>query len=498
MTTKWFTSDLHHMHKRIVEFTNRGKDTTQAEHDDWLVEVWNSQVAAGDLVYHLGDFSFGKKYEDIASFLRKLNGQKIFIKGNHDDRKVLGSLALSGLIQSWHDYKEIKLGDKSVCLFHFPISSWHKQGYGSLHLHGHCLDGKTEILTQSGWKLFGEFTLSDMVYSYNKETKCCEISKIDQIISIDYSGNVYNFSGKSANFRVTEGHTVVGELNSEFFEKPVETLNKTTRYSLITATQDPLRKGVDLSDDEIKLYICIVADGSIKEETDLCRIRVKKEHKKKYLTALFQRLNISVNEYYKGGYISFNFYIPERLKNLKFKGLDDFLVSANRDNCVSIIDAYCNSDGHKQKNGVIIYSQKEKEIDLLQQIFVTNGFQCTKYSRFHGFSNKLQHQLSVTSKNKVNMKGGDCVVEQVENEHFWCIKTSNQNFIIRREGKVHLTGNCHGNFKDGKGKILDVGLDSAYNIYGKHQFFSEQDVLEYMQTREVSVADHHKIILLDV
>ena len=163
MTTKWFTSDLHHMHKRIVEFTNRCKDTTQSEHDDWLIELWNSQVAAGDLVYHLGDFSFGKKYDDIASFLRKLNGQKIFIKGNHDDRKVLDNLAVSGLIQAWYDYKEIKLADKSVCLFHFPISSWHKQGYGSLHLHGHShgnfTDGKGKILDvglDSAYNIFGK------------------------------------------------------------------------------------------------------------------------------------------------------------------------------------------------------------------------------------------------------------------------------------------------------------------------------------------------------
>jgi calcineurin-like phosphoesterase family protein len=135
---KIFTSDLHHEHRRIVEFTNRGKDTTQERHTDWLVNLWNRNVDKGDVCYHLGDFSFAKDYESIRSFVRALNGTKILIKGNHDKREYLDQLVRDQLITAWYDYKEIKIADKAVVLFHYPISSWHKQGYGSLHLHGHC------------------------------------------------------------------------------------------------------------------------------------------------------------------------------------------------------------------------------------------------------------------------------------------------------------------------------------------------------------------------
>ncbi len=137
MGKTFFTSDLHHEHKRIVEFTKRGEETTQERHSTWLMEKWNSQVTVGDLVYHLGDFSFSRDYKDIALFVSRLQGQKIFIKGNHDDRKVLTQLVKDGLIQAWYDYKEIKIADQTICLFHFPMVSWHKQGYGSWHLHGH-------------------------------------------------------------------------------------------------------------------------------------------------------------------------------------------------------------------------------------------------------------------------------------------------------------------------------------------------------------------------
>lgn len=135
--TTWFTSDLHFSHRNIVKFTKRGIDTTQEQHDQWLTDKWNSQVKPGDLVYHLGDFSFAKNYSDIARTVEQLNGTKIFLKGNHDDRKNFDWLGRDNLIAAWYDYKEIKIAGNSVVLFHFPIGSWHKQGHGSWHLHGH-------------------------------------------------------------------------------------------------------------------------------------------------------------------------------------------------------------------------------------------------------------------------------------------------------------------------------------------------------------------------
>lgn len=172
---KIFTSDLHHMHNRIVEFTNRGESTTQENHTQWLTDVWNKNVSSGDLVYHLGDFSFAKKYDDIALFMQKLNGQKIFIKGNHDKRENLDQLVKDKLISAWYDYKEIKLQDVPTVLFHFPIASWHRQSHGAIHLHGHShgnfkdFRGKMlDVGIDSAYNLYGEhkFITEDEVITF--------------------------------------------------------------------------------------------------------------------------------------------------------------------------------------------------------------------------------------------------------------------------------------------------------------------------------------------
>ena len=135
--TTYFTSDLHFCHKNVCKYTRRHEVVQQEHHEEWLIDIWNSTIKKSDKIWHLGDLTFLTKYEEVASLVKKLNGQKFFIKGNHDRTKVLDQLKKDNLIQNWYQYEEIKIGETPVCLFHFPIASWHKVGYGAWHLFGH-------------------------------------------------------------------------------------------------------------------------------------------------------------------------------------------------------------------------------------------------------------------------------------------------------------------------------------------------------------------------
>ena len=173
MSKIWYTSDLHAHHRNICKYTNRHLFTTQESHDEWLIDLWNSQVSKSDLVIHLGDFSFSRNVMEIQQLLQQLNGGKHFIKGNHDDRQVLDTLKKNNSISWWGDYKETKIGGVAACLFHFKIENWHKQHHGSMHLFGHshgqakdtggkCLD----VGLDSAYNIFGEhkfFTEEDVL-----------------------------------------------------------------------------------------------------------------------------------------------------------------------------------------------------------------------------------------------------------------------------------------------------------------------------------------------
>lgn len=131
----FFTSDLHI--NDPVTLARRGGIPS----DDELVELWNSTVGRGDVVYCLGDFAFswGSKSRDyIETKLGQLNGTKQLITGNHDRQEVLRAPGWAWV----GPYKEIKFkldGDtQKIVLFHYPIRSWNECRDGSWHLHGHC------------------------------------------------------------------------------------------------------------------------------------------------------------------------------------------------------------------------------------------------------------------------------------------------------------------------------------------------------------------------
>ena len=177
--TVFFTADLHFKHKNIVQYTNRGVETTTESHDPWLVELWNKQVKRQDTVFVLGDISFSNKQEDLENTVGKLNGNIILISGNHDHEKTTNWIYTIGHVVE--QYLEIKIRGTRTCLFHFPIASWHQIGRGSWHLHGHShgnyrAEGKIlDVGIDNAFLLYNThrlFTEQDIVeYMQARETK---------------------------------------------------------------------------------------------------------------------------------------------------------------------------------------------------------------------------------------------------------------------------------------------------------------------------------------
>lgn len=80
----YFTSDTHFWHKNIIrpDYSNRPYNSIE-EMNESFIDNWNKTVSNTDTIYHLGDVSFGNR-ESTGAILKRLNGKKILIKGNHD------------------------------------------------------------------------------------------------------------------------------------------------------------------------------------------------------------------------------------------------------------------------------------------------------------------------------------------------------------------------------------------------------------------------------
>lgn len=132
--TIWFTSDTHWGHANIIKYSNR-PFSSREEMDEMLIKNWNDLVQPSDVIYHMGDFSFHQA-EKTLSILKRLNGQKHMVKGNHDKHAILKPCYDSFV---WvKDYAETVIDKQLIVMCHFPFLTWNKSHHGSWNLHGHC------------------------------------------------------------------------------------------------------------------------------------------------------------------------------------------------------------------------------------------------------------------------------------------------------------------------------------------------------------------------
>jgi calcineurin-like phosphoesterase family protein len=135
---KHFTSDHHFGHTNIIRLAKRPFDDIEEMHAT-MIRNWKNQVAPGDEVYCLGDFSFWKKPERIIALLHELPGQKFLIKGNHD-RKVDKWSEPFVWVKDYHELTIVEPDKvkRKIVLCHYPFLTWNKGHRGSWNLHGHC------------------------------------------------------------------------------------------------------------------------------------------------------------------------------------------------------------------------------------------------------------------------------------------------------------------------------------------------------------------------
>ena len=118
----YLISDTHFNHVNIIKYCNRPFNNVE-EMNKILIKNWNNTVRDRDIVYFLGDFVLSKnkgtvmkKYDEL------LNGEIIFIKGNHDKKGK--------------KFEIIEYGDYKFMLIHNPDSSY-IFNFDDWVIHGH-------------------------------------------------------------------------------------------------------------------------------------------------------------------------------------------------------------------------------------------------------------------------------------------------------------------------------------------------------------------------
>lgn len=140
----WFTSDIHGFHTNICSGVSNWPDTSRCRKFDnelemtkFIVNNINDKVDDDDILFSLGDWSFGGR-NNIALLRSMIKCKNVFhIIGNHDHH-IQKHKEEQDNFQWIGFYNEFRYKGTKFCMSHYPISSWNEIGKGSVMLHGHC------------------------------------------------------------------------------------------------------------------------------------------------------------------------------------------------------------------------------------------------------------------------------------------------------------------------------------------------------------------------
>jgi len=141
MTQKWFISDTHFNHANFLKFRDENGQLIRPfkdleEMNELMIENWNKTVGEFDKIYHLGDVALGD-VKDFNNIMRRLNGKKTLIIGNHDrfDNNTYSNWFRK--IKSWQNFQD---GPVKFIATHAPLheeSFFPKRAFVNVHGHIH-------------------------------------------------------------------------------------------------------------------------------------------------------------------------------------------------------------------------------------------------------------------------------------------------------------------------------------------------------------------------
>lgn len=135
----WIWSDIHFGHANVIKYSDR---PFHDDHhmDESLIANYNSCVGVNDICIWVGDVSF--RNSDLTKvIIRRLNGYKILIVGNHDfdKKKRVKPMAFDEV----HLTYNLTLDDTVLAFTHYPMDNLPKGWFnvhGHVHKNGHRAD----------------------------------------------------------------------------------------------------------------------------------------------------------------------------------------------------------------------------------------------------------------------------------------------------------------------------------------------------------------------
>jgi len=368
-----------------------------------------------------------------------------------------------------------------------------------------CYSSDTEILTNNGWKRFDKLTEKDKVAVYNPRWNFLQFQKPKKIYWMKYSGKMISFKNRDIDLLVTPNHRML--LQRRKGKNRLEVVEagryKGERYILQAANWNGGRKrkyfnlpgykkhfrfksikidirtwarflGLYLSEG----YVSI--DKRNSGRVYICQSKKSKHFKamKKIIGKLPFKFSIEKNGF-RINSIQLATYL-KKFGNSNEKYVPSYIKNADKETILEFLKAFCMGDGDIHHGKMRFSTSSKKLSDDLQEMIIKTGHSgvitVDRRTTMVNPLNKKLYPANPIYSIEIKPKKKTCIrknhVKTVDYDGYvGCVTVSTGFVLVRRNGRVAISGNTGGMGSYSTGQLLPFmerrDLDEAMEIMEK-------------------------------
>lgn len=314
-----------------------------------------------------------------------------------------------------------------------------------------CFDAATEILTLRGWVPFPELRPEDEVAQWWEPEQRGAPGRIDfarpsALIQQEHTGPMVSIRNQHIDLRVTGDHQCLLRYQAESqrcSKRPALFYPVTGAWAQIHAGVYA-GPGLAISDDELRMLVAVQADGTYDDHGGIDFV-FRKSRKIQRMGELLDRLGWPHHSAPKGAQDwRFSIRVGAQADLVKRwmpnKTFGAWALLLSRAQMDVFVEELWHWDSHLATRNMYSSSVKVNS-DLAQAVLALSGVRVKQrvYTPTSGCPN---YQLDCTRKDFSYTANAEKRVEHVEGEPVYCVTVPAHNVVVRRNGRVMVTGQC--------------------------------------------------------
>lgn len=346
---------------------------------------------------------------------------------------------------------------------------------------GGCVDADTEYFNGTEWKKISNYKKGsqEKVLQYNLDGTAELVIPNDYIVNENVSNLVHFKNHYGLDMVLSNDHRIFAYKN---YQKYKMGIRKSLTYEIMTVDEYTHRdtskerhvpttfrmntSGLPLNEQIIRLLVSVYADGTW--NGDRIIVNVKKDRKKERIEKLLKEANIgySRRDIYNTQCSIFSFYAPIAQKEwFVDKQFTSKWLNCSDEQAKIVIDECVYWDGSIEEGNRLgaYYSSKKQEIDILQFLLARIGYRSTISDNTSAVTKVPSYRLRWTERNVHNLEFAEISDYQTTDGKSYCFSVPSTLLILRRNGKIFITGNCN-NFMIGLSRMISLAARNGTPI----------------------------------